>query len=54
MNERLHLPLPQAAREVLRESVAWVLAIVMIVPALIIQAVDKITSFWLKRRGGLN
>jgi hypothetical protein len=37
-----------------RALVGWALAILMILPALVIRAADRVTAWWIRRRGGLN
>jgi hypothetical protein len=42
------------AVEILREGFAFVLAAVLIVPLGIIRLVDRLTSWWIHRHGGLD
>jgi len=41
-------------REAVRELAAHALAIALVIPAGVIWAVDRLTSIWIRRRGGLN
>lgn len=54
MPERRSTDLVNWLDDVWRALVGWALAILMIPPALIIRAADRVTAWWIRRRGGLN
>ncbi|MBI5868416.1 MAG: hypothetical protein HZB43_09040 [candidate division Zixibacteria bacterium] len=54
MSDLPRLPLGLALREIARELAAALLAILLIVPLLMIMIVDRVTIWWINRRGGLH
>lgn len=52
MNNAPRRSVRDQAGEGLRYLTGWILALVMLIPALIIIVADKITSWQLRRRGG--
>ena len=44
----------EATREAIREIAALMLAAVLLIPAGVIWVIDRLTLWWIRRRGGLN
>ena len=52
MNERRMVPVRERIGEGLRALAGWLLALLMLVPALVITLADKLTMWRIRRRGG--